>query len=144
MWDDFLTRVNPNEDIFQKLIPHVLSNISHKITWSWNQMFLISKSWDNFSTKDDEKHEANVYRKSNFWKKFNMESRAIKRKSKYYYSCEICSSLSEEFWKVIILRNIWEILRKMYVSSFSNAADTHPNILPQKGLQEGFPKTTSL
>ena len=43
-----LTEVHRNRNIFQKNIPHILSNLSHEVTWSWNQKFGISRSWDIF------------------------------------------------------------------------------------------------
>ena len=48
LWDYSLTQVTSNGNMFQKNIPHVLSNLLHKITRSLIQNFVISRSWDNF------------------------------------------------------------------------------------------------
>ena len=55
-WDILLTQVYPNANTFQKIIPNVLSIFSHGITKSWNQYFVNSRLWDNFSSKDAKKH----------------------------------------------------------------------------------------
>ena len=33
LWDILLTQVNPNGNIFQRVIKHILSNLSQEITW---------------------------------------------------------------------------------------------------------------
>ena len=59
-WDHFCG------NIFQKIIPHILSNLSNEITWSWNQNCVISRSWDNFSSMDAKKHVWNWWPKHTF------------------------------------------------------------------------------
>ena len=50
-----LIQFKPNGNFFQKFIPY-MSNLFHAITFSRNQVFLISRLWINFSLKVSEKH----------------------------------------------------------------------------------------
>lgn len=98
-----LIEENPNENIFQKIIPYILSNFSHEIKWSWNQNFLIPKSLDNFSLK-------------NMYKTYDLNV-LFKRNWKIITSGEIWGS-GPEFWKEAILKIFWKIPKKLSVTEF--------------------------
>ena len=115
LWDMSLIQVNPNGNIFQKIIPHILSNLSPEITWSWNWDFLTLRSWDNFSLKSMCKtNEVNI-----LLKEIEQGKQEIT-----IISGEIWSS-HPEFWKIDVLKNFGKLLKNCpWQSNCNHVEDT--------------------
>ena len=119
MWDFLVTQVHPNGSIFQEIIPHILSNLFNEKTW-WNQNFVISTPWDNFSSKDVKAHVGNLWHNCTFKRNWT-------KKTDIIISGEIWSSCLE-FWKVVILKKL--------ENSHSNLG-TQPAILIKNAFSKG-------
>ena len=124
LWVILLTQVHANGNMFQKIIQHILSNFSYEAAWSWNQSFVISRSWNNFSSKDTKKHVPNLWCKHTFWKTLNRKSRDTAIISGEIWSS--CLKIS----KVTILKKCVKFPKNcLWQSSPRNILHTQPAIL---------------
>ena len=107
------------ETCFKKIIQHILSNFSYEAAWSWNQSFVISRSWDNFSSKDTKKHVPNLWCKHTFLKTLNRKSRDTTIISGEIWSS--CLKIS----KVTILKKCVKLPKKLPVTEFTQKHFTY-------------------
>ena len=89
------------------------------ITWSWNQNFVILRSWDNFLSKNA-KNVQKVWHKLTFSKKLSKESRyrqSFLMKSEKSPT-RLKSSYSGKFWKISKKIACEDFLQMLYKNAF--------------------------